>query len=164
LVTVLVLAWVATAWACVPVRSLVSVTPQSSGPSGTQVTVSGVGFGSGDVEIRWNRPDGPQLAKTSGPEFSVPVTIPDAADGLYTLVAMTRAKDGGVDNAGVAPFLVTTAGATAGGPRPNAAPLPASSAGKSSKGGVGQLAWTLVLVPLAAIVGLVVARRRRTRT
>ncbi|MGH2773333.1 MAG: hypothetical protein ACRDIU_09390, partial [Actinomycetota bacterium] len=98
------------AWACVPVRSIVQVEPQSSGPPGVTVKVSGVGFGDAPVEIRWNDLNGPKLADTNGPIFSADVKIPESKPGLYTLIALTRAKDAGVDNAGTAPFFVTGPG------------------------------------------------------
>lgn len=80
------------AWACTPAATAES--SSSAGPSGTIVKITGKGFlgpeaSSAPVEIRWNSPTGPVLTATNGPEFSVPVTIPqDATAGLFYLVAI----------------------------------------------------------------------------
>ena len=82
----------AVAWACVP-NANVTVHP-TSGPPGTQATVSGSGWANGPVRILWDQADGQVLAETRGPSFSgVPVTIPQSADGLRKIVAHRRFPD-----------------------------------------------------------------------
>ena len=93
--------------ACVPQPNLVTVQPHSFGPPGTKVTVVGLGFEPGRKEVRWNAPDGLLLGSTDGPNFSVPVTIPDATNGLHHLVVISRSGGGEVGNTGVVAFQVT---------------------------------------------------------
>jgi hypothetical protein len=116
------------ALACVR-QPLVVVQPQSSGPPGTRVTVAGTGFSDDRTELRWNGQDGPLLGTATGPEFSVPVTIPEAPGGLYSLVAVLRSPDGSIGNAVRASFQITAgtapAGATGTG---TAAPAPTGTA------------------------------------
>ena len=81
----------AVAWACVP-QATVSIQP-TSGPSGTQATMSGSGWADRPVELRWGTARGPLLAETRGPSFSVPVTIPQAADGVHQVMATQRFPD-----------------------------------------------------------------------
>lgn len=95
------------AWACVPVpQALTSLAPSSSGPPGAEVTVNGLGYDEGPIEVRWNGVGGQRLASTNGPNFSVPVTIPDAMEGLYAIVVVSRAPDGSIGSAGSAAFQV----------------------------------------------------------
>lgn len=125
----LALGQAAAAWACVPQARLVSLLPQASGPAGSQVTVAALAFDPGPAEVRWNAPDGPLLATAQGPTFSAPVTVPDVATGLYTVVVIMRLPDGGVGSAGTAAFEVTgLAGSPPAGPPPPASPPPAASA------------------------------------
>ncbi len=95
--------------ACVPRANLVSLQPRASGPAGGSVTVEGVGFDAGAAEVRWNGAGGPVLGTASGPNFSVEVTIPDVAPGLYAVVVLLRERDGGIGGAGAAAFQVTPA-------------------------------------------------------
>ncbi|MDQ6950015.1 MAG: hypothetical protein M3256_28170, partial [Actinomycetota bacterium] len=94
------------AWACVP-QPVLTVRPASSGFSGQQVTVDGIGFGSGPVEIRWNDVTGEELATASGPSFSAAVTVPMVPDGLYVLFGLSRSRDGGIDSLSRSEFLVS---------------------------------------------------------
>ena len=76
------------AWACTPSSTLSGVSP-SSGPAGTAVTVTGEGYSAGGpVDIRWGSATGLLLASTQGANFSVEVTIPNAREGNYALVAI----------------------------------------------------------------------------
>ena len=99
----------AIAWACSP-NANISLSPQS-GPPGSEVTVSGSQFtskGSGAaVEIRWNQLNGEVLATTTGPTFSVSVTIPEDAAGTSRIFAIGRAPDGDMVGSDVAEVQVT---------------------------------------------------------
>lgn len=97
------------AWACVPQANLITLAPRSSGPPGTEVTVEGLGLDPGPAEIRWNAADGPLLGEGNGPVLSVPVTIPDAEEGLYIVVVVARQPGGGIGNTARAAFQVTGA-------------------------------------------------------
>jgi len=78
------------AWACTA-QSVVSVLPEK-GAAGNVVTVTGKGFSSSPVEVRWGDQEGPVFASALGPEFSVQATIPaDATPGLYFLMVGERA-------------------------------------------------------------------------
>ncbi|MDP8932264.1 MAG: hypothetical protein M3O70_27820 [Actinomycetota bacterium] len=100
----LLLAAASSAWACVP-QPLVTVTPMAAGPPGAEVTVNGYAI-SGRAEIRWNALDGPLLATSDGPVFSVPVTIPAVADGLYSLLVLERDPSGALGSTASAAFQV----------------------------------------------------------
>jgi hypothetical protein len=66
----------------------------ASGPAGTTVTVAAAGFAAGDVELRWGTQSGPLLATAVGPDFTVPVVVPDAGPDTYPLVAVARSANG----------------------------------------------------------------------
>ncbi len=106
---VVALTWAGLVWACVP-QPLLTVVPQASGPPGAQVTVQGFAFGPARVEIRWNSLDGPLLTTVQGPQVSAAVTIPEAPEGLYSILAFERGADGAVGSSGRAAFQVTSAG------------------------------------------------------
>lgn len=110
------LAWAAAAWACFPLP-LVTVAPQASGAAGDEVTVNGVDLGAGAIELRWNALDGALLGRGSGPNFSIPVTIPDAPDGVYVIVALTREANGSVGVKAAAEFQIGSAAAAEPGAR-----------------------------------------------
>lgn len=149
-----------TAWACVPFpQALATLQPQSSGPPGTEVTVHGLGYDKGPIEIRWNALDGPRLASATGPDFSVPVTIPEAPDGLYSVVVLSRAQDGSIGSAGSTPFQVISPGS--GGPGTN--PSPSKTSSPSSRSSVPALLTGGALVVVGALIGAVASRRRRSR-
>jgi len=166
------------AWACVP-QPLVFVAPMSSGPAGSQVTVTASAI-SGDAEIRWNGTEGPKLATAAGPNFSVPVTVPaDAQQGLYSLVILSRAPGGAVTGSGQASFLVTasggaasgapttggaaTGGAASGGPSTGGAasastPKPQASRSSSGVRGAGLVFGGLAVLLVGLILGAVIDR------
>lgn len=98
------------AWGCVP-QPLVSVQPRASGPPGSEATVVALAV-DGAAEIRWNSVDGLKLGTARGPQFSVPVIIPDVADGVYTLIVVERKPDGGLGSSGSAAFQVVRSGSS----------------------------------------------------
>lgn len=95
------------AWGCVP-QPYIVVQPRASGPAGAQVEVVGDNFERGTAEIRWNGLDGELLGKTNGPTFSLTVTIPDHAAGLYSLLAISRGAQGEVGSVVRAAFSLTS--------------------------------------------------------
>jgi hypothetical protein len=155
----------AVAWACVPQANLVTLSPRSSGPSGTEVTVEGLGLDPGPVEIRWNEADGPLLGEGSGPNLSVPVTIPDAPEGLYIVVLLARQPGGGVGNTARAAFQVTGSGEmgthSPSSPGTDGVPgdrvLPVAPSGTPT---VLTLAAGAGLLALGVMIGALLARRR----
>ena len=81
-----VMAVAGVAWACTE-SAYVDAAPNTAAP-GAQVTVRGAQFNQAPVSIHWASPDGQRLASTAGPEFSVRVTVPQAASGHYYLYAV----------------------------------------------------------------------------
>lgn len=156
------------AWACIPQARLVSLEPRSSGASGSQVTVKAVAFDPGPAEVRWNAPDGPRLATAVGPDFSVPVTIPAADEGLHAIVVLSRAPNGSLGNASSAAFQVTKPGGSD--PTAPAVPSPATLAAESSSSGPSWLLFGAVLavaagalLALGVLLGASWSRRHRQR-
>ncbi len=150
--------------ACVPQPKLVVLRPHASGPPSTKVTVDVLGLDPGPAEVRWNSVDGSLLAQGSGPDFSAPIEIPAAADGLYNVVVLSRFPSGAVGNTAVTSFLVTRAqqgqgenwGATNAAGTPQK-PLSAGSSGLSTGAGIALGAAILVL----GLLGGVFLTRRR---
>jgi hypothetical protein len=99
------------AWACIP-YPIITVGPRSSGPAGADISVSGVSFAPGQIEVRWNAIDGPVLATASDPDFSVNAKVPEVPEGMYAIVALTRDGDGGVSSLARASFLVARPGSS----------------------------------------------------
>lgn len=68
-----------------------SVSPASGRP-GSVATVTGSQFKSGPVKLRWDSPDGPELASTSATGanfgFSRQITVPAGAVGTHSIVAV----------------------------------------------------------------------------
>lgn len=93
------------AWACTTQAFVSGLSPEF-GPSGTRVTVTGERFTPGPVQVRWNGTNGPVLATTNGPNFSVTITIPAATPDFYTILAV------GTEGRAPATFEVTPASAT----------------------------------------------------
>lgn len=85
------------AWACTAQSRITTMDPES-GDTGTMVTLSGEGFQSGPVEIRWDSQTGPVIGMADarpgrvegavGASFTTSVSIPDAAPGQHLLVAV----------------------------------------------------------------------------
>lgn len=151
--------------ACVPQPNLVVVQPRSSGPSGTEVTVEGVGLDPSPTEIRWNSAEGPLLGEAVGPSFSVPVTIPEASPGLYTVVVVSRQSGGGIGNTGTAAFQVIEPGTG-----PGLVPPPPEDAGAAPttppptatpSASAGRTVLAFAAGAALATLGVWVARRRR---
>lgn len=119
------------AWACTPSAS-VAVDP-GRGSAGEPTTFRGSGFPDRPVELRWDSASGPLLATATGPSFSVSVTVPRVAPGIYTILAVPR-TDGTPYAARVA-FTVTGAGQAAGGgpPEDQYAPSEPRRRGKCSR-------------------------------
>lgn len=164
----LVLAAIASAaWACVP-QPLVTVTPQASGPSGSQVTVEAHAI-NGLAEVRWSAVDGPQLGTAMGPNFAIEVTIPEAPAGLYAIIVVERSPDGGLGSTGRAAFEVTGAGSLEGGnltsssERSSGTTLPTSAPASShpSVSGTLLLAGGASLVAVGAVSATLITNRRR---
>lgn len=85
----------ATAWACIPVASL-AVTPAQAQP-GQQVEVTGNGYNTKPVDLRFNSLDGPVLATVTAERGSIKatVTIPeDTKPGNYLLFGTQEAEAG----------------------------------------------------------------------
>lgn len=169
LVLLAAVAMSATAWACIPQARLVSLRPSSYGPAGEDVTVDGLAFDEGPVEIRWATPDGELLAATAGPTFSETVRVPpDAREGLYSIIVLSRGAGGSVGNASAAAFQVTTPGSaeSASSARGQESSTPAGDAG-SPDGTALQATAGLVLGGLFALAlswigGFYFGRRRPT--
>lgn len=111
-VTALLLGAVSLAWACVPQASL-SLNP-TSGPAGSAVNARASGFTAGQpVEIRWGSKTGPVLKTSTGPSFTVPITIPAVAPGVY-YVSAAETGEHRDHSATIAAFRVTVPGAPPG--------------------------------------------------
>lgn len=150
-------------WACVP-QPLISLQPSASGPPGSQLALTGLAFGQGPVEVRWNAVDGPLLAQGSGPTISGPINVPQTPEGLYSIIAFNRAPDGTVGSSSRASFQVTAAGT----PTTTQASSPATSVEvpPPSKGGnsrSGTLFTGLAALVTGVVVGATLMRRRRHR-
>ncbi len=84
----------ALAWACTP-QSHIDL-GATSGHPGDSIAVSGNAFLSGPVEIHWNSSTGPLLATATGPAFTVNVTLPKVAAGVYYLHGVARDSTGNI--------------------------------------------------------------------
>ena len=149
------------AWGCVP-QPLLSLEPSGSAPPGTEVTVKGADISGATAELRWNDPEGPLLAKTSGRTFSVPVKVPEVPEGLYAIMVIGRLTDGSVSGTGRASLLVTAADGSA----KHSADAPApdtrkTSSGSSSGRSAGLAAAGAGLLGLGAVAGVAFSRRSR---
>lgn len=161
-IAVILLTAAATAWACVP-QPVLSVQPLASGPPGFQATVEGANFEGGRVELRWNALDGPLLASATGGSFTVQVNIPDAADGLYALVALERRQDGSVGGVARTAFQLarSTASSAASPPQPTSTRDDKESPSTMFAVTLG-VAGAAALLVVGGGVGAATARRRRT--
>ena len=79
----LVLAGVA--FACTP-QAMIQVSAPSA-PAGETITVTGNDFQAAPVSIHLTSASGPVLGTAQGPQFSTPITVPDASVGIHYLVA-----------------------------------------------------------------------------
>lgn len=153
--------WASFAWACVP-YPLLTVGPRSSGPVGTDVKVSGVSFAPGQIEVRWNAIDGPVLGTAGDPDFSLNAKIPQADEGMYAIVALTRDGDGGVSSLARASFLVTGPDGSAPELRPETGPAPRADP-VTQPNSAGMLLAGGGLVALGVFLGALFFRRRSPR-
>ena len=103
----------AVVFACTANATIGGVNP-SVGPAGARVTVSGQSFAQGPVEVRWGTDAGPLLARTTGPDFAVGITVPNATPGWYYVV-VTSFYNGSIAGRRSAVYQVTA-------PVPTAAP------------------------------------------
>lgn len=104
----MMLATAAVAWACSP-NAYITLSA-SQGPAGDEITVEGKAFEDGPVRVYWE-PNGELLHETSGPDFEVPVTIPEDADegvGLITAYGFTDSVED--DPSGYDPSAFTVTG------------------------------------------------------
>ena len=163
----LALGHVGQGWACVPLRSVLTVLPQPSGAPGSKVDVVGIGFNEGErVEVRWNALDGPQLAGATGPDFTASVTIPTASEGLYSLVAVSRDVNGVVGTSGTTVFLVTGDGPRTTATNGDSASAPSGPPASRSPAEIGlsptpAYIWVGVAFALLLFGGAVAVRRDR---
>ena len=157
-----VVAWAGVAWACTAVAEVEIV--GDAGRPGSQTVVKGRLFESGPVQLRWNSKDGPLLATATGPEFVMPVTIPDVPAGVSHIVGVQRDSEGTLWNVPGA-YQVLAPGESASGSSAAAAgsslsDRPAASGGDSSTvAGIGLLSVGLAV--LAAACAAAQVRRRR---
>lgn len=154
---------VVAAWACIPQANLVTLAPRSSGPAGAMVTVEGLGLDPGPAEIRWNAADGPLLGKGEGPSLSVPVTIPEAEEGLYIVVVVSRQPGGGIGNTARAAFQVTGADGTDTASPPFSDPAEPEANAPSVARTVLTMAAGAGLLGVGIVIGSIYGRRTRTR-
>lgn len=100
----------ASAWACVPASYLWA--EPAYGPAGSEVAVNGKQFDGGSVELRWGSETGPVLGMAHSGDFTQNLEVPEtAADGVYMVLALTRAEDGSIREWNRTPFEVTSSGA-----------------------------------------------------
>ena len=123
----------ALAWACTP-KSYIDFSATSGHPGDT-VAVTGKGFVSGPVEIHWNGATGPVLATAAGPDFTVKITIPQVAPGVYYPHGVARDADGQITGDAPRAFQVqgTAAPATASTPAPDRSPGPVTATAPGSR-------------------------------
>lgn len=154
------------AWACVPQPRLITLQPRSSGPAGSPVTVAALGFDPGRAEIRWNAGDGELLGTANGPDFSVGVTVPQVAEGLYHVVVLARSPGGEIGNTSTVSFEVTGEGGAAAGAssppvsQPRGEPVSTSSSPTSTTPALAFAAGG-GLVALGFLGGILLSRQGR---
>lgn len=94
---IVVLCLASTAFACSALPSVVRITPTAA-QSGTTVQLAGSSVpAKGAVEIRWNGVTGPLLSTAVADQqgnFTTAVELPDAAPGVYSLLAVTEGNGG----------------------------------------------------------------------
>lgn len=177
-VVFLVLGAISYAWACTPSAATTLSAP--SGAAEERVTMNGTAFHKGvPVEIRWNSVSGPVLATATGPDFSLPVTIPaDAKPDAYYLFAVQHDDRGNVIGRGASTFDVIAgrpgiaAPSVADQPRAGSAASPSSGLDTSPASatddrlpllGLGAALAAVGAVALFAGFGVVGVRRRHAR-
>lgn len=83
----------------------------ASGPPGSAFVVTGTGFATLPVEIRWGGLSGPVIATAMGPAFSVPAVVPESPPNSHPVMAVVT--DGSSVSTSSASFQVTTGEAPA---------------------------------------------------
>lgn len=151
----------ASAWACIP-QPMITLQPRASGPPGSRVKVSGLNYGDGTVELRWNAMDGERLQTARGPVFETDITVPAVPAGLYVVLGIPRTPDGSVTGTvAVAAFDVVADGAAGATPSvPQAQPHSGHSDALSVTA-TSAVAGGLSLVAIGLGVGILVSRRRQ---
>ncbi|MGH2772824.1 MAG: hypothetical protein ACRDIU_06780 [Actinomycetota bacterium] len=176
---ILVLGSAAAVWACSVQPNLIGLTTQTTPPF-SEIRVKGQAQTErSTVEIRWNGVNGPLLA-TVGPNdvdqngyFSVPITVPEVAPGVYSVVAtgpdylVSRAAVEVVAAAGsVSPGGTTSAdlwsGMSPGVSVPEVSSAPPAAAGAGAPG-VGIALLAAGLLGTAAAGALALGRPSRAR-
>lgn len=149
------------AYGCVP-QPFILVHPQASAAPGAEVKVDGQLFPNGSrIEIRWNATDGPLLAAATSADFSVPITIPSAPAGLYTVLALSRSQSGVQGEVARAGFQVTGA-APAAAPAFGSPAAGAEPAHTDKSTSFPSVAAAVGLVALGLLGGALLFRRRRS--
>lgn len=154
------LSMAAAAYGCALPKTLLVIGSRSSGPPGSEVMVQGIGLAEAPVELRWNATDGPTLTTTSGPDFRMPVTIPQVEDGLYSVVAVARLRDGGISNLASTPFQVQRSALAQSVGRSSEDSSPAVSRRSAGTGAIGGM---LVVSFVAGVAGALLFTRRRVK-
>lgn len=153
--------WAGAAFACSAQPRVYSLSTESAAP-GETVVVRGERV-VGEVEIRWNSVRGERLAlATAGSShFEVPVQIPEAAPGIYSLMLVT-------ENEGVARTAIEVLAPAGSAPAParTAALWPAATSAPAVSSGadVNAIGVALLAVGLIGLFGgttVAVTRRRR---
>lgn len=85
-----VIGFAGAAWACTPSAEIASLSTRTALP-GETVSVTVRSFHDGPVAIRWDSATGATLAVVQGPDGTGSVRVPQAAPGLYYLVATQAA-------------------------------------------------------------------------
>lgn len=88
------LAWASAAWACSSAAQMGRISPTAA-LSDQELTVTGTYFVH-DVEVRWAGLNGPVLGRAIGPTFSMRITVPEVAPGVYGVTAIGRNPDGSI--------------------------------------------------------------------
>ena len=128
------------AWACGPL-AITEVSPHS-GFAGSAAKVSGDEFPGGRVEVRWDTGDGPLLATSEGPSFSVDITIPPSASrGVHYIVVRGVPRTGLGYRQSTVVFEVTAPPALTLAPASGLAGTGAIASGTSLPSGPVEVRW-----------------------
>lgn len=95
----------AVAWACTPTADL--QVDHLAGAPGTAMTFTGHGFANGPVEIRMDSVSAAPLVTTSGPDFSLTVTVPQTSPGYHVFGAVGYDSNGNAIGTASVSFEVT---------------------------------------------------------
>lgn len=127
---------------------------------GVEVGLAGGGYSPGPVTVRWNTRTGQVLAVAEAGgdgAFTTRITIPEAGEGVYAVVATQQKDADGHQMWGFTDVVVTSAAAA-----PRSAPTKEPSATPTAGGPSTYVVLVLLLVAGAtATLALVVGNRRR---